>query len=259
MLVGTSGWSYPHWRGGVFYPRELPAARGLPFYARRFVTVEINSSFYRPPEERRFAAWADATPGGFVFAVKAPRSVTHDLRLEGVRDAIEPFLAATVGLGAKRGPLLVQLPPSFGRRLDVLERFLDGLRDLPASEGLRVAVEFRNRSWLVAEVRRALDRRGVALVLADKPGARTDEPNDAGFVYVRRHGHRGRADGGYPPDAIAADAARIRGFAASGREVFVYYNNDLGGHAVVDALALRAALGDLAPAPPRPPRQGRLF
>ena len=128
------------------------------------------------------------------------------------------------------------------RDLPRLERFLDELCEAGGSRPGRVAVEFRNPDWLVPEVYLGLDRRNVALCLADMAKCPIVEPNDADFVYVRRHGSGRQYEGRYDEVEIEADAERVRGWLGQGRDVYVYYNNDLGGHAVDNARYLQRCL-----------------
>jgi uncharacterized protein YecE (DUF72 family) len=145
--VGTSGYSYPEWRG-TFYPERFPPARMLPYYAERFRTVELNNTFYRMPTGKTIAGWDQDTPVGFVFALKVPQRITHFARLRDVADPLRYFLDTALGLGAKLGPLLLQLPPNFRKDTDRLDACL---ALVPPST--RVAVEFRHASWLDDEVR----------------------------------------------------------------------------------------------------------
>ena len=110
--VGTSGFSYPEWRG-TFYPERFPPARMLPYYAERFHTVELNNTFYRMPTAKTIAGWDQDTPAGFVFALKVPQRITHFARLRDVAEPLRYLLDTVGGLGAKLGPLLLQLPPNF--------------------------------------------------------------------------------------------------------------------------------------------------
>src|SRR3989442_797123 len=112
ILIGTSGYNYPEWRGS-FYPSGFPASKMLPYYAERFSTVEINYTFYRMPNAKTIAGWDAETPAGFCFALKVPRRITHDARLRDVDDPLRYFLDTARKLGPKLGPILFQLTPNF--------------------------------------------------------------------------------------------------------------------------------------------------
>jgi uncharacterized protein YecE (DUF72 family) len=112
LRIGTSGYVYPHWRKGVFYPPGLPAKQELAYYAARFWTVELNNPFYRLPTSQMFLRWRESTPSDFDFAVKASRYITHIKRLHNVTDEIALFRERAAMLGPKLGPVLFQLPPT---------------------------------------------------------------------------------------------------------------------------------------------------
>ena len=138
VFVGTSGWQYPHWRR-LFYPEKVPQHTWLEYYSRRFQTVEVNNTFYNLPEAEVFAEWKRQTPPDFVFALKMSRFLTHLKRLRDPEDPVRRFMTRARRLGRKRGPILVQLPPSLKAdpgRLDA------ALAAFPRSA--RVAVEFRH-------------------------------------------------------------------------------------------------------------------
>lgn len=240
--IGTSGWSYAHWAKGRFYPKGLKQGDWLGFLAERFDTVEINASFYRVPKPEFVTRWRTVTGGRFRFAVKLWRRITHEKRLRDCGSELSTFFAAMDGLGPKRGPLLVQLPPSLRKDAGLLDDFLAALKAAAGRTRWKPAVEFRNRDWLCDEVYELLSRREAAICLADMPRCPITEPNDASFVYVRRHGPGGRYRDCYASRHITADAARVRGWLADGRDVFVYYNNDIDGHAVDNARQLREAV-----------------
>ena len=242
LYVGTSGWSYAHWAKGRFYPRGLKPSDWLGHYARCFGTVEVNASFYRPPRPEMIARWRDVTPARFRFAVKLWRRVTHEKRLSDCAVELRDFLATVCELRARRGPLLVQLPPSLRRDRVQLGDFLTELKRAARRSRWRIAVEFRHAEWICDQVYELLDRFNAALCLADMPRCPTTEPNDAGFVYVRRHGPGGRYRGPYSSRHIAQDAKRIQTWLQAGRDVYVYYNNDLEGHAVDNARQLIEAM-----------------
>lgn len=240
--IGTSGWSYPHWAGGLFYPAGLKSRRWLSFLAEHFPTVEVNSSFYRLPPPGRLSRWRGEVGRQFRFALKLWRRVTHLKHLANCGRELEAFFQVSEELGPKRGPLLVQLPPSLRCDLGRLEAFFHEVEKTPGHARCRVAVEFRNPDWLRPEAYRLLEHRGAALCLADMPECAVEDPNDVSFVYVRRHGPGGRYRGCYSGDHIARDAGRVKRWLAEGRDVFVYYNNDVGGYAVDNARQLLQAV-----------------
>jgi uncharacterized protein YecE (DUF72 family) len=179
-----------------------------------------------------------------VFALKLWRGITHYRKLKNAADLTKRFLESADRLEpARRAPLLIQLPPNQGLDLAKLEEYIEEYRAL-ASFRWDIAVEFRNPAWLQPEVYRSLDRLRVALCVHDMAGrGETDTPNDAPLVYIRRHGSSGgRYAGSYSPEQLARDAERISGWVSEGRPVYVYYNNDIGGHAWWNARDLRAAI-----------------
>lgn len=227
IRVGTSGWSYHHWRG-TFYPAEVPQRLWLSYYADRFDTVEVNATFYRLQRPETVQRWASEVPDDFSFAVKLSRYVTHIRRLREVESAVETFLDSVKPFGERLGPILVQLPDRFDPDLDTLDRFLELW---PA--GVLLAVEPRDRRWFSVEVADVLSRHGAALVGSDYPDAET-EPQGS-FLYVRRHGYGARYGGSYPDDELRRLANRFRSHQG---DVYCYFNNDAGGAAPRDAARL---------------------
>ena len=240
--IGTSGWSYAHWAKGRFYPKGLKQGDWLAFFAKRFGTVEVNMSFYRLPKPEMIARWRHATGSRFRIAVKLWRRITHEKRLADCGRELGDFFEVVNALGSKRGPLLIQLPPSMRKDISRLDTFLTELRKAAGRSRWRVAVEFRNTDWLCDEVYLLLDRHRAALCLTDLPRCPVSEPNDAAFVYVRRHGPGGGYRGCYTSKHIDADARRIRGWLRTGRDAFAYYNNDIDGRAVHNARQLTEAI-----------------
>jgi uncharacterized protein YecE (DUF72 family) len=246
VYIGTSGWNYKHWKSR-FYPPEVKQKDWLAFLAERFNTVEVNTSFYRIPKKETVQHWAEIVPVNFRFAVKLWRGITHYKKLVGTRPYVESFLDVVDALPPKmRAPMLIQLPPNQGKNVDKLRDFLREFQDASGGQW-RVAVEFRNSEWLSDDVYRVLDEAGAAICLHDMAGrGETERENDASFVYVRRHGSgTGKYAGRYSSEQIAADAKRVRSWAAAGKEVFVYYNNDIDGWAIVNAGELREKVGRL--------------
>ena len=234
IRIGTSGWEYEHWRG-AFYPRELPKDRWLEHVAERFDTVELNASFYRLPLRATFDRWAQRAPEGFTFAVKASRYLTHIKRLKDPTEPLARLWGRAEGLRAHLGPVLYQLPPRWKPDPERLSAFLEAVpRDRPQ------AIEIRDARWYRDDILASIAEAGVAVCLHDMPGSERAAPPGGPLVYVRFHGAAGERYGGrYPTDVLERWAGRMVDWAREGRPVWAYFNNDIGGHAVVDAVRLR--------------------
>ncbi len=234
ILVGTSGWQYPHWRER-FYPAKTPQRLWLEYYAERFATVEVNNAFYRLPERGTFQSWRDRTPADFCVGVKMSRYLTHIKRLRDPAEPVERFMSRAEALGDKLGPVLLQLPPSLSIDLTSLD---ETLSRFPRT--VRVAVEPRHKTWWSSETQRLLEKHNAALCWADRLG-RPVTPlwRTADFGYLRLHEGRARPRPRYGPDALRTWLDRIaRSFDTA--PVYVYFNNDPGGAAIADASALAA-------------------
>lgn len=231
--IGTSGYVYNHWRGD-FYPKKMTQKDWFEHYAAHFATVEINNSFYRSPSPDTFAQWRARAPKGFVYAVKYSRFGSHMKRLLDPEQHMARFLVSALELRETLGPVLVQLPPNWGADPERLDAFLR-----VAPKKLRWALEFRDASWLYEAVYAVLRRHNAALVihdlLPDHPEVRT-----ADWCYRRYHGQN--YGGSYTPQYLGAHARMMAADLDAGRDVYAYFNNDVGGHAVRNALALRRYL-----------------
>lgn len=249
--IGTSGYQYDHWRG-AFYPEGLPKSRWLERYVEAFDTVEINNTFYRLPSAEVFASWRRQAPRGFVFAVKMSRFATHMKHLRDPAQTIGRFLERARALGPTLGPILVQLPPRWNADPERLDAFL---KAAPARH--RWAVELRHPSWLCEEVYAVLRAHGAALVIHDLLPAHPRIVT-ASFTYARFHGAGGgpRYAGTYADRQLANEARWMDAQLRAGCDVYAYFNNDVGGHAVRDARRLRALLSEVA-AHGRPRSQAR--
>lgn len=225
FLVGTSGFSYPAWRGR-FYPADVPPARMLAYYAGRFPTVEINATFYRLPSASTLAHWRDDVPSGFSFAMKAPQRITHQKRLRGADDLVSAFYRAAAELGANLGPVLFQLPPTLKKDVPLL---VDFLAQLPG--GGRSAFEFRHPSWFDDLVFETLRSQGAALCVAEAEELEVPLVPTADFGYLRLR------EPDYDAEALESWAERIR--EQPWREVFVFFKHEdeARGPRLADALA----------------------
>ena len=202
--------------------------------------AEINSSFHRPHADRTYARWAASTPEDFRFAVKLPRTITHDLKLRRAKAPLTQFLLETAGLGAKRGPLLVQLPPSFAFEARVVARFFDVLR---AACDQFIVCEPRHPSWFEAKAERLLERYRIARVAADPaPASGADLPDGwPGIVYFRLHGSPRKYWSRYDEPALARLAEAIRAVPA-GADAWCMFDNTASGAALENACELRSLL-----------------
>jgi len=213
IFVGTSGFSYPAWRGS-FYPEDLPAREMLAFYARTLPTVEINHTFHRLPTPALLTSWARQVPPAFRFALKAPQRITHQLRLRDAGTVTTQFCTLATRLGKKLGPLLFQLPPYLRCDTARLDEFLATL-----PPGVEPVVEFRSDTWFVDETWDVLRRRRAALCIADAEALSTPPVATAPFGYLRLR----RAD--YSLADVDTWAERIRGM-REWKRVYVYFKHE---------------------------------
>ena len=238
IRLGCSGWSYDDWRGPVY--EGAPPRTWLVRYAKRFDTVEVNSTFYRLPRRSAAAAWADQTPDAFCFAVKVSRYATHIRRLRYAGASLEKLLERIQPLAdaGKLGPLLWQLPRTFTRDDERLE---GALGELP--HDLRHGFEFRHPSWFAAPVMDILREHDAALVIGDHP-ERPFQSHEAtaNWRFVRFHyGRRGRG-GNYSATEISEWGRRIAQWRRR-QEVWAYFNNDWRAFAPANARVLARRLG----------------
>ena len=228
VRVGTSGFSYAEWKG-TFYPADLTPSRMLRYYAERFSTVEINNTFYRMPTEKLLSGWAGQVPETFSFVLKAPRRITHELRLRDAADVARAFAGRAALLGPRLGPALFQLPPFLRKDVPLLADFC---ASLPG--GFRAAFEFRHASWLADEVYDTLRAAGAALCVAESEDLATPLVATAPWGYLRLR----RQD--YVEQDIESWAERIQ--AQSWSETFVFFKHEDSGAGPALAARLLALL-----------------
>ena len=234
--VGCSGWIYAHWRG-LFYPPKLKSAQWVEYYARHFDTVEINNTFYRLPESSVFDAWRQQAPAGFIYAVKASRYLTHMKKLKDPAEPLARLLDRAVHLKDHLGPILYQLPPGWKADAARLDAFLGQL-----PRGRTHVLEFRDESWYVDEILALVRSHGASLCVHDMPGRAPERMALGPIAYVRFHGPTGQYSGSYDANALRPWAEWLAHQRDAGRDIYVYFNNDIGGHAVRDAVRLREML-----------------
>lgn len=284
VRIGISGWTYAPWRG-VFYPQGLTQKRELHYASRHFPSIEINGTFYGLQKPDAFASWREATPDGFIFAVKGSRYITHLKRLRDIKTPLANFMASgLLRLGPKLGPILWQFPPRMKFDAELFNRFLALLpkdtdeatklakqhddrlngRDWLESDvkqPLRHALEIRHDSFCTKEFVDLLREHRVGLVCADTVEWPLLMDVTADFVYCRLHGSEQLYVSGYDDAALDVWAKRIAAWAggrepadanrilppgktsAKGRDVYVYFDNDVKVRAPKDARSLAERLG----------------
>jgi uncharacterized protein YecE (DUF72 family) len=236
ILVGTSGWQYKHWRG-VFYPKGLKTAEEFKYYLSLFDTVEINNSFYKLPEPATFSGWNKSAPDGFTFAVKASRFITHMKKLKMTREEIQKFFLHLRKLKDKLGPILFQLPPLWKVNAERLAAFCSIL-----PKNFRYAFEFRNTTWYTEEVYKVLRKYNAAFCIYHLSHHISPIEVTSDFVYIRLHGPGEKYQGEYKAKELEGWAERCLEWQRSGKDVFVYFDNDQAGYAVRNARQLKELL-----------------
>jgi len=238
LRAGTSGFSYDEWHGR-FYPDDLPADQRLTFYGSRLTSVEVNNTFYQMPKPALLERWRDAVPETFCFALKAPRRITHVLRLKGAEEPVGRFIEAARHLGVRLGPLLFQLPPFARKDAALLADFLAGL-----PSGLLPAFEFRHPSWFDDEIYALLQAKDAALCAGDADDGDRSPPlvRTAAWGYLRLRAPE------YDAASIERWHERIAG--AGWDRAFVYFKHEVDGPAYASFLNARATG---APEPELPP------
>jgi len=241
IRIGTAGWSIPRAAAARFDS----AGRHLERYARELRCAEINSSFHRPHAPAVYAKWRDSTPPDFQFAVKMPRTITHELKLEGAGEPVAAFLAQSDALAHKRGPILVQLPPSLAFDPTVARAFLEMVRRI--YEGPLVC-EPRHPTWFSAQAAALLDRYRTARVAPDPPAvpAAWVTAGWPDLAYFRLHGSPRKYWSRYDAPFVAALARHVRSIAIA-RAVWCVFDNTASGSAIENALELRGQLAGDGP------------
>ena len=239
ILIGTSGYSYPHWWNGVFYPADLPQRKWLEFYGKHFNSVELNVSFYRLPVKEVFQGWHKRAPKKFLFGVKGSRFITHLKRLRECRGPLSLLLEHASPLKEKLGTFLWQLPPRFRFEKERLEEFCVLLSTLPRSKSLRHAFEFRDESWFCREAFQTLEEFNFAFCIAHGSGLPYLEAVTSDFIYLRLHGSETLYGSNYSDQELRQWAEKIWDWKRKGKTVFVYFNNDAYGFAIKNAIVLK--------------------
>jgi uncharacterized protein YecE (DUF72 family) len=226
IRVGIGGWTYAPWRGGMFYPADLPQKQELAYASRVMSAIEINGSFYRSPTPASFISWREQTPEGFVFSLKAPRFATQRRVLAEGAESIRRFIDGGLAeLGDRLGPVLWQLPPTHRFDAGDLAAFAQLLPARLGDRRLRHVIEARHESFQTPEFFAILRRHHLATVFTDSPDYPNFDEVTTDFVYLRQMRSESQRPTGYTPAALSALHKRAQAWAAEGRDVFVYFIN----------------------------------
>jgi uncharacterized protein YecE (DUF72 family) len=234
--IGTSGWSYNHWRN-LYYPEGLTASKWLRFYAQQFQTTEINGCFYRLPAEQTVLKWMDDVPPGFRFCPKMSRYLTHMKKLRDPEEPLERFFSVFDPMKNVLGPVLVQLPHQLGFHLDTVQYFYEQLKRYGDH---RFVIEVRHPAWLQEESIALMKAYEVGFVISHSDGTFPyAEHVTSDVVYVRFHGPAELYASPYPDKMLRAYAKKFLSWAELGKQVWAFFNNDIHGYAPHDALRLQ--------------------
>lgn len=237
--IGTSGWSYKHWRG-TFYPEEIKVKDHFSYYVKHFNTVEINNTFYSLPLEETFINWKKNVPEDFIYVIKAYRNITHLKKLRDPLASLPPFFDRVRLLDKKLGPILFQLPPYLKLNMEVFKTFLKAL-----PKGYRYVFEFRNPDWYKNEVYQLLKKYNCAFCIYELAGHLSPFEITADFIYLRLHGPGNKYQGSYSDETLQKWAEQCYDW-SNAKEVFVYFDNDEKGYAAFNALRLQELITGLA-------------
>jgi uncharacterized protein YecE (DUF72 family) len=243
IRVGIGGWVFPPWRG-TFYPKGLRQAEELAYASRQVTAIEINGTFYRIQTPASFRKWRDETPDDFVFSLKAPRFLTHRGELASAAPYMQRFFdSGFLELGDKLGPILWQFAPSLQFDAGDFAAFLALLPAELGGRSTRHVVEVRHDSFRTAEFFELLRRHRVAVAQVDDAKYPAIAELTADFAYLRLRRSSEKEVTGYPLDALDRCAAQLRGWAAEGRDCFLYFINGAKIRAPAAAQALIQRLG----------------
>ena len=235
--IGTSGWSYKHWKG-LFYPDGLKEVEWLPYYSRFFNIAEINTSFYHMPKHQTVLNWLEKAPKDFLFCPKLSRYITHMKKLKDVEEPLHRFFEVFAPMQGQMGPVLVQLPPQLKWDYDRAERFYSGLKK--EFKTFEFVVEVRHLTWLHQDSLTQMARYHLGVVISQSGGVFPyTEMVTAQNVYIRFHGPGALYASPYSDEMLQEYAHKIKAWARQGHTVWAFFNNDIHGYAFADAQKLQ--------------------
>jgi uncharacterized protein YecE (DUF72 family) len=237
FFIGTSGWTYDHWKGR-FYPQDLPQKSWFDYYAGNFSAVEVNATFYRTFKDQTYNNWRQRAPQGFGYVLKAPRLITHRKYLLGVEEDIRAFYHSCSLLLDKFEMILLQVAPTMPYDLPRLRKALSAFPD-PS----RVAVEFRRAEWLNQQTLSLLKDLGASICNVDSPQQKITDNLTSSRAYLRLHGRNNWYAYNYSYNELAEIAELARSLVRKGAsQVYIFFNNDFEGFAPINALTLQGML-----------------
>jgi len=245
IRVGTSGWSYEDWVG-PFYPKQAKPKDFLQIYSSVFDAVEIDSLFYRIPNQSMISQWNKNTPTNFIFCPKFPKKITHEFKLENVGTTLNFFYKTVAGLGDKLGPLLVQLPPSFKyeKGFPVLENFITTEMKTSA---FRHAIEFRHKSWFRDDVYKLLESNNVSFCWSITQYVTTPTKLTSDFIYTRMVGERDITKFNETQKdrskLMGEMSQAVKSSIGSVEDAFIFFNNHFAGFGPESVNEFRRLLG----------------
>lgn len=243
--IGTSGWSYKHWKG-IFYPENVKPAEYLTFYARHFHVSELNNSFYKLPSRETVAKWLDMVPEDFIFCPKMSRYLSHLKKLRDPQEPLDRFFGIFHPFADRLGPILIQLPANSRFHAEVAGRFYE---ETDQYEGFRFALEVRHPSWFSEESISLMKKHGITLVFSQADQFPYHEEITARDIYLRFHGPTSLYSSSYPDDVLEDYAEKLSTWADDGHHVWAFFNNDVGGHALDNARRLQEMIDVREPVP----------
>ncbi|WP_455206807.1 DUF72 domain-containing protein [Kaarinaea lacus] len=237
--IGTSGWSYQHWKPRFY--KNIPKSQWLSYYASQFNAIEINSTFYRLQSESTFQRWHEQTPDNFRFTIKANRYLTHTKRLNNPRQSIDIEQQHALPLKEKLAVVLWQLPGNLELNLNRLELFVDALANW---DSVRHAIEFRHNSWFISEVAELLRNHNIAACQSDAGDWPLWQIVTTDFVYLRLHGKPQTYVSNYSAGKLSILASEAKKWLKQGLDVHAYFDNDADSRAPLNALSLQKLIDE---------------
>lgn len=240
FYIGTSGWSYENWQE-TFYPANLKRWEWFGYYQKKFSTAELKATFHRTLPKTTFKNWYRKTSENFLFSLKMNQEITHKEKLAKPLETLPPFFKQVEGLEEKCGPILIQLPHDLKFEEEKVRNFIEELKTYP----YKFTIEPRHKSWFQDNVYNLLEKYNIALTIAESPSFPSAQKiTSEDFVYVRLHGKNSLYSSSYNREELKRWAGRLKRWEKSGRDVYVYFNNNENANAPHNALQLKRILDE---------------